>query len=373
MKRIVHFTSATRPRYRALAALLGLAVLASISGGARSLRASPGDAEGPHHTDDGRQGSVWVVNRDLGELTVFDARTGKVAARLGVGAGAHDICISEYSRKAYIAAESINTVTAVDLRTLATESIDVGPMPHHLEPSRDGRTIYVTLASHTPTIGAAQYATIDTATNAVEYVTSSANPNARPHAVYPSRDGQTVFAAHDSGNEMTAIDVPTGTIDFQVGSIPRAEEVAQTRAGTFLWVSARGEGTVKRIKIGRNETPRSVGVGLQPESVMLTPSERTLVVSLRGEPAASLAFVDTVNLVLEQKIAIAPAGTLGDLAVMTRDGEYVYATFDYGLGSPTPGGVAVVHIPTRTVVSTFTYPDTGRPHGVWYSSRKAKF
>ena len=372
MKRIDRFGQVTRPRYRALAVLLGLAVLASISGGSRSVRASHRDGEGPRHSDDGRQGSVWVVNRDLGELTVFDAKSGKAVARVGVGAGAHDICISEYSRKAYIAAESINTVTTVDLRTLATESIDVGPMPHHLEPSADGRTIYVTLASHTPTVGAAQYATIDTATNAVEYVTSSANPNARPHAVYPSRDGQTLFLAHDSGDEMTAIDLPTRTIDFRIGSIVRAEEVTATRGGTFLWVSARGDGSVKRIKVGRNAITRSVDVGVQPESVMLTPSERTLVVSLRGQPA-SLAFVDTVNLVLEQRIPIAPAGTFGDLAVMTPDGEYVYATFDYGLGSTTPGGVAVVHVPTRTVVSTWTYPDTGRPHGVWYSSRKAKF
>ena len=54
--------------------------------------------------------------------------------------------------------------------------------------------------------------------------------------------------------------------------------------------------------------------------------------------------------------------------------EYVYATFDYGTASSTtPGGVAVVHVPTRTVVATWPYPGTGRPHGVWYSSRKARF
>jgi DNA-binding beta-propeller fold protein YncE len=374
MNRIDRSARSTRRRYFAFAAASALAVLTWIPGDPSSLRALRAEGDGPRHNDEGRQGSVWVVNRDLGELTVFDARSGNPVARVPVGAGAHDICISEYSRKAYVAAEAINTVTTVDLRTLATESIDVGPLPHHLEPSRDGRTVYVTLASHTPSTGAAQYAAIDTATNAVEYVTSSANPNARPHAVYPSRDGQTLFIAHDSGDEMTAIDLPTRTIDFRIGPIVRAEEAIATRGGTFLWVSARGEGSVKRIKVGRNQVTGSVNVGVQPESVMLTPSERTLVVSLRGEPAAaSLAFVDTVNLVLERKIAIAPAGTLGDLAVMTPDGEYVYATFDYGPGNPTPGGVAVVHVPTRTVVSTWTYPGTGRPHGVWYSSRKAKF
>ena len=70
-----------------------------------------------------------------------------------------------------------------------------------------------------------------------------------------------------------------------------------TRFGNALWVSSRGDGTVKRIDLDTNTITGSVAVGVQPESVMLTPSERTLVVSLRGSPA-TLAFVDTVNLTL---------------------------------------------------------------------------
>ena len=374
MNRTDRFVTSIRPGYRALTALSGAALLAFMSGAAdpvvSALPGSHGDFGGWRHEDHPRQGSVWVVNRDLGELTIFDARSGKPVTRLAVGAGAHDICISEYSRKAYIAAETIDRVTTVDLETLATDSIEVGPLPHHLEPSRDGRTVYVTLASHTPAVGAPQYAAIDTATNAVEYVTSSANPLARPHAVYPSRDGQTVFVAHDSGDEVTAVDTPTRTLDFRVGPIVRAEEAVATRSGTFLWVSSRGDGSVKRIKVGRNAITGSVPVGVQPESVMLTPSERTLVVSQRGTPAA-LGFVDTTSLTLERTLQIGGPGTFGDLAVMTPDGQYVYATFD-ATASGT-GGVAVVHVPTRTLVTTWPYPGSGRPHGVWYSSRKPRF
>lgn len=366
-----------------LVALAGVSILASVSilAADRSTSA-PADspvAQSEWRGDDDRRdhhsldGSVWVVNRDRGELTIFDARSGKVVRQLGVGAGAHDICISEQAHKAYITAEALNQVTTVDTRTLETDIIDVGPLPHHVEPSRDGKTIYVTLASHTPSAGAPQYATINTEDNAVAYVTSSNNPLARSHGPYPSRDGQTVYIAHDTGDELTAVDTPTGTIDFNVGPIVRAEEVLPTRSGTFLWVSSRGDGSVKRIKIGRNAITKSIPVGVQPESLMLTPSERTLVVSLRGTPAA-LAFVDTVNLSLEGTLPIAGAGTAGDLAVMTPDGRYVFATFDYASTSSTnSGGVAVVHVPTRTVVATWTYPGTGRPHGVWYSTRKPHF
>ena len=329
--------------------------------------AGPGVAAENH--DNGRHGSVWVVNRDLGELAVFDAYTGRLIDTVPVGAGAHDICISERSGKAYITAETINQVTTVDTKTLAVDSIDVGPLPHHVEPSRDGKTVYVTLASHTPTVGEPQYAAIDTRDNSVTYVTTSGNPLARSHGPTPSRDGQTVYIAHDLGNELTAIDRPTGTIDFSVPSIVRAEEAIATKFGTFLWVSSRGDGTVKRIKIGRNAVTASIPVGVQPESLMLTPSERTLVVSLRGTPA-TLAFVDTVGLALERTVPIGGAGTFGDLAVITPDGRYVFATFDAGVSGK--GGIAVVDVQRREVVKTWAYPGQGRPHGIWYSRKEVR-
>jgi DNA-binding beta-propeller fold protein YncE len=319
--------------------------------------------------DDSRKGSVWVVNRDRGELAVFDAETGRLMTTLLVGAGAHDICISERARKAYITAEAINAVTTVDTRTLATDSIDVGPLPHHIEPSHDDRTVYVSLASHTPTVGEPQYAAIRTGDNSVTFTTTSSNPAARSHAPHPSLDGEKVYVPHDLGDELTGIDAETGDIKFSVSPILRAEEAIATRFGKKLWVSSRGDGTVKRLDLRTRTVTGSVAVGVQPESVMLTPSERTLVVSLRGSPAA-LAFVDTVQLTLIGTVQIGGAGTFGDLAVITRDGRHVYATFD--AGATGTGGVAVVNVRTRTVVDTWAYPGTGRPHGIWYSRKKLR-
>jgi YVTN family beta-propeller protein len=322
-----------------------------------------------HDGDDGRRGSVWVVNRDLGELAVFDAETGDVVATRLVGAGAHDICISEQARKAYITAETINTVTTVDTGTLAMDSIEVSPLPHHLEPSHDGRTVFVSLASHTSTVGSPQYAAIDTGDNSVSYTTTSTNPAARSHAPHPSIWGGKVYVPHDLGDEVTGIDAETGDIRFSIAPILRAEEAIATKIGRKLWVSSRGDGTVKLIDLATRTITGSVAVGVQPESVMLTPTERTLVVSLRGSPA-TLAFVDTMGLSLIGTVQIGGTGTFGDLAVITRDGRYVYATFDAGAGGT--GGVAVVHVRTRKVVDTWAYPGTGRSHGIWYSKKKLR-
>jgi DNA-binding beta-propeller fold protein YncE len=340
-----------------------------IEPAAAAVRASHG--EGGRHGDHDRTGTVWVLNRDRGELAIFDAGSGAVVRTLPVGAGAHDICISERARKAYVTAEAIDRVTTIDTETLATGSIEVGPLPHHLEPSHDGRTIYVSLASHSTAPGAPQYAAIDTGDDSVTYTTTSHNPAARSHGVHPSAIGGRIYVAHDVGDGVTVVGAEPPVIALSIAGIPKAEEIVATRAGDRLWVSSRGDGTVKRIDLGTAPAGIvSVAVGVQPESVMLTPSERTLVASLRGSPA-SLAFVDTVTLKLIERVSIGGAGTFGDLAVITDDGRYVYATFD--AGATGTGGVAVVDVPARKVVATWLYPGTGRTHGIWYSRTRMRF
>jgi hypothetical protein len=66
-------------------------------------------------------------------------------------------------------------------------------------------------------------------------------------------------------------------------------------------------------------------------------------------------------------VTIAGPGTFGNLAVISHDGRYVYATYDTLAGGT--GGVAVVDVRTQAVVKTWEYPGTGRPHGVWYSRK----
>lgn len=364
-------------RVSLIATAIAIAFLSGTSADVLTFGSPAHEGAHRHGKRDRPKGTVWVVNRDLGQLAIFDAGTGKILKTLKVGAGAHDICISERARKAYIAAEADNAVTAVDTETLATESIPVSPLPHHLEPSHDGRTIYVSLASH-PAAGAAgapQYAAIDTRDHSVTYMPTSHNPAARSHGVTPERDK--LYVAHDTGNELTGIDLETGNIDFSIPNILRAEEVVASRSGDELWVSARGDNSVKRIDLDL-DTPAvtaSVPVGVQPESMMLTPSERTLVLSLRGSPA-SLGFVDTrsvdTDTPLVQVLPIAGTGTFGDLAVMTPNGRYVFATYDRGL-PPNKGGVVVVDVRTRQIVNWWEYPGEGRPHGIWYSKKGGRF
>ena len=177
--------------------------------------------------------------------------------------------------------------------------------------------------------------------------------------------------AHDLGDEVSGRDVETGDADFSITRDPegggsRSDAVRPLALGV---VAGRRHGEADRPHHHPPVITDSVAVGVQPESVLLTPSERTLVVSLRGSPA-TVAFVDARRLTLIGTLQIAGAGTFGDLAVMTGDGHYVYATFDAGI--PGTGGVAVVDVRMRRVVETWAYPGTGRPHGIWYSRKKLR-
>lgn len=366
----------TLPSAGSVTLLLTIVLFAATVTGSRPDASARGPAVsvGPSSSggaEDDLKGTVWVVNRDLGELAIFDAGTGDLLKTVAVGRGAHDICISEQTGRAYITAETDNMVTVVDTDTLARHSIPVGPLPHHIEPSNDGHTIYVTLASHSPAVGtASQYAVIDTGDESVTYLTSSGDASARPHAISPTLDGDRLYVAHDTGNQVTAIDTGTGSVAFTIPAIPRAEESIPSRFGNLLWVTARGDNTVKRIDLASHTITGSVPIGVQPESIMLTPDELTLVVSMRGTPA-TLGLVDTLTLTSLGLVQIGPAGSAGDLAVMTTNGHHVFATYDNGTAGT--GGVAVLDVRTRKIIDTWDYPGTGRPHGVWYSKKQARF
>ena len=307
-----------------------------------------------------------------GELAIFDAETGTLLEKLAVGKG-RTTSASRRKPEKPLSPPRRTMRSRRYLETMATESIPVGPLPHHIEPSHDGRKIFVTLASHPMTVpapGTPAFATIDTDDNSVTYTATSANPAARAHAVFPTPDGDRMFVAHDTGNEVSGVDMETGDIFLSISPIVRAEEVVATRFG--ISSGSRRAATYRQAFDIATRAVDSVPVG--PPSLTRVghaDAERAHAGGEhRGMPAA-LAFVDTARLELIGTVQIGPAGSNGELAVMSGNGHYVFATFDNLAGGT--GGVAVVDVRTRTVVRDWQYPGTGRPHGIWHSRKKPRF
>jgi YVTN family beta-propeller protein len=303
--------------------------------------------------------TLWVANRDAGTLTVVEAATGAIVRTIAVGNGPHDVAISTPTGKAYVMNELEDRIAVLSASTLQVIRTIAVPRPHHTKISADGLTLYVGLFNNN------QIAVIDTVTDAVRIVTSSANINAKAHAPRPSRDGRFIFVPHEIGDELTAIDASSGTVVGGVRPGSQPTEVLPAADGRRLFVAMRGEGTIKVYDLATAQLMSTVAVGTQPESMMLSPDQRTLVSSLRGSPAA-LAFVNAETMTLLGTVSLAGAGSFGDLAVPSPDGRYVYATFDAGVSGT--GGVAAVDVRTGLRMGTWAYPGVGRPHGLAYST-----
>jgi DNA-binding beta-propeller fold protein YncE len=242
---------------------------------------------------------------------------------------------------------------------MVTGTIQVGPKPHHIEASRDGRRV---VFGEFGTNGAG---VIDTGSDRLAEYTASANPVARTHQAYPARSGRTLFATNEVANEIVAIDLPSGRLAFTAAVGERPSEVLATPDGKRAYVSVRGEDKIKLVDLASRAIRREVAVGTQPDTLQLTPDGRTLVVALRGKPA-QLVFVDTRSFTASAPLTIAGADTTAGHHFLSANGRFTVAAFE----GPA-AGVAVVDNTSKCVVATYADPGGGRPHGIYYADPAA--
>ena len=139
---------AIRGTRRALIVLCSTILMVSMSGVVMPAR------DHSRTGDDGREGSVWVVNRDLGELAVFDAKTGKVVIDSRSWGRGHTTSASPSAPARPTSPPKRSTPSPRSIPgPWPSNRSPISPLPHHIEPSHDGRTVYVSLASHTNTDG----------------------------------------------------------------------------------------------------------------------------------------------------------------------------------------------------------------------------
>ena len=315
----------------------------------------------------GAGGTLWVTNRAgaLGSVTVFDAGTGSQLGTLTVGskptaalAAGHD--------KIYVSNGSpSNTVSVISRRTLtvtATIPTGAGTDPHHMTSSRNGGSVYVAL------FGTRTVAVIDTATDTLaRTLVASANPSAKTHAVWISNDGATLYATNSLGSSpsspsgtVSAIDVTTGTLLWEVVLGQNPSEILVTDNQRTAYVTVRTEGVVKVLDLTTDPptVTATVPIGSQPDTLQLTNDNKTLVVALRGAPAATL--MDTRTL---ETRTVPTSGTTTGHQWLSANGRY---TFLATVGASDQSGVAVIDNRTAVVVRNYLLPGVADPHGVFF-------
>jgi len=307
----------------------------------------------------GAGGTLWVTNRSLNNVTAFDAATGEVIATVAVGLTPIGVTAPHGTGKVYVSDEGSNQVSVISRESLCVvATIPTGPRPHHLGQSPNGRYVYVA------EFGANKVGVIDTGTDTLvaEYPTGA--PAARTHAVWVTRDGQTLYVTNSVTNEIAALDALTGEPlwSLPVGNNP--SEILVTPDGRTGYVSVRNENMVKVIDLETRAITGAAFVGTMPDTLQLTNDQKTLVVALRGTPA-QVAYMDTDSLTVTW---VKGTGTTAGHHWLSSDSRYTFVAVE---GPGSSGSVNVIDNRDLGVAGVFPYPGGGRPHGVFYEPARS--
>ena len=87
---------------------------------------------------DTADGYVFVPNRGSADVAVIDTRTDRVVARLPVGRVPHQTVVSDVTGKLVASNTADDTISIVDLSTLATRTLKLDDEPEHMALAPDG-------------------------------------------------------------------------------------------------------------------------------------------------------------------------------------------------------------------------------------------
>jgi DNA-binding beta-propeller fold protein YncE len=343
---------------RKLTALKLLIVVGVLAGAALGTLALAGGASKTHLPN----GTIWLTERTPGLSTVaaIDARTGTPLGITSVGELPIGITAPRGLDKVYSSDEASHQMSVIDkdmVSVIRTIPMGPGSGPHHLMATRNGRYIYVGEYHHD------KVGLVDTRLdqNVADFQASHV-AGAKTHAVWITRHRRSLYATNEGPVQtgpgtLSKLDGRTGAFIWEVvvGNRPSEVLVARGRA----YVSVRNDDVIRVYDV-RGSQPVQIGEAeaqSRPDTLSLTNDKRTLIVGLRGTPAR-MAFIDTRSLTTEY-LAL-PGGTTGH-QWLSRDSRFTFIALE------TPGAIGVVDNRTRSLVTTYPYPNgLTRPHGLFF-------
>jgi YVTN family beta-propeller protein len=281
-----------------------------------TVGATPGvalDADAPY---------VYVPNRASADIAVIDSRTDRLVTRLPVGKVPHQVSVSDVVDKLVASNTADDTISIVDLPTLATRTLRLDHEPEHMELSPDGVLLAV------GNIGAG---TVSLVSLLEERELARVDGLFEPHNLTFSPDGSLLYIANLGASHVSVIDVASARIIDQI-------KVAEPPA------------------LAGKEAPGAEFQGII--NVTATPDGR-LGFAAHGE-ANELAVIDLRTRALKNRIAL---GELPWRAYSTADGRFMLV--------PNNGDRTLSVISTATLEPVATLPAAEDVTGVntgWFET-----
>ncbi len=243
---------------------------------------------------DGRY--LWVGNdsAEAGEsgVTVIDAVSRQVAARILTAPGHHEIAFSEDSRYAFVTNSREATLSIIDVGRLArVQELTVGVDPISLAYSKLGKSIFVASA------GSGTVAVVDAGSHRV-LSTLELEPGLRVVRITP--DGRHAFVANSRTSQLLILDTATGKVVERVEMDSEPDQVTFTRE--FAYIRCKGSQAVVLIPLrqvgqGRTLAVSRIQYGQRPpgdspfhafaDAIVPTPEEGHVLIA---NPADSMIY-----------------------------------------------------------------------------------
>jgi YVTN family beta-propeller protein len=300
---------------------------------------------------------LWTVNTPTDSVSTFNTGTNEiVGSSIPVGEGPVSIAITPDGRKALVATNGGERVTAINTATRTATAIPVGEFVEHVAISPDGKTAYVTTA------GGEEVFVINIETNAIA---GSFPLGPEAEAVAFSPDGTRAYVGTEEGVAVVSTatrKVVAGPID--VGGSP--EQIAVSPDGKSVYVVV---GTLKSIAVIGTAIGQVVGniaTAAEPTSIAVSPDGRRLYAT--SETAGTVTVAETAtNQVVGSPIVV--GGTPAEIA-LKPDGHVAYVAGNEkvtpidlttrNVGTPiatTGAGVAALVVgPDQSPTASFTAP-----------------
>ncbi len=290
----------TPPRARAAAArqtfaaaLLALACLCSPHA---SPRQSAQTGQTPSAAAGVGREWLLVLNKGENTLAFIDPASMKVAARVAVGEGPHEVAVSRDGRTAYVsnygAQKPGNSISVIDVAARKeVRRVDLGPLlrPHGIV-EREGK-IYFTAELNRAVV---RY---DPQADKVDWIMGTGQRIGHMLVFHPQK--KIIYTANILSDTVSVLELDQPE---QPGPPPRLTHVAVGRQpegidvspdGAELWVGANQDGTISIIDTATNKVKETVKLGGPPIRVKFTPDGRRVLVT--DPQAGQLVVIDAAT------------------------------------------------------------------------------
>lgn len=305
---------------------------------------APGTAAQPS------SGRLLVLNKEDATLAIVDASSGKLAGRVPVGQGPHELVTSTDGRIAFASNYGTgpapgHTISMIDIAARKElRRIDVAPLsrPHGLA-FANGKLYFTAEADK-------KVARYDPATGRIDWQFETGQ-NAT-HMVLPTKDARTVFASNIGSDSVSAIQQGadgnwTQTV-IAVGKGPEGIDLSPD--GREVWSAHSRDGGVSVIDVATKKVVQTIAVGTRRSNrIKLTPDGRFALVS--DLDAGELVVLDAPGRKEIKRLAL---GKMPEGILMPPGGSVAYVAVNGD------NYVAVVDLKTWQVtkkISTGTGPD----------------